>query len=366
MSAVMVAGLSGCGKNNGSAKKEQGTSETEEVLLSDNTDVKTIGDYGSPAYLNKYNITFEDNFDDAAIAEMNKTVVIHGMEFPSIEYNFYYANEYAQLYTAYLKGYYIPVTEDGFLDMDGELIDKVTVRSYLQDLVLFDLQSEAFLLEYAGKELLELDNEAGSRIDSQFRDVEERAVSAGCPVDDYLRSFYGPDATAEGMRTVLERYELTNLAIDRYLENYTITEDIILPVVYQILYPTIDIATGLPLTLDDKTKAKEYAEEILNKATTLESFKAMGQNDLNQGKAFEAREYTVSENEMYPEIDEWCYDNRQIGDVGIVVTQYGYHVLYYEGTTKASDYQKETIAYMALQTELEAAIGTGAYEPEIS
>ena len=42
----------------------------------------------------------------------------------------------------------------------------------------------------------------------------------------------------------------------------------------------------------------------------------------------------VTEGEMVQAFNDWCFDEaRQVGDTGIVKTEYGYHVMYFCGRT---------------------------------
>ncbi|MBO4927641.1 MAG: peptidylprolyl isomerase [Clostridiales bacterium] len=312
-------------------------------------------------------MTYEDNYDQAAINEMNKIVSIHGMQFTALDYNFFFANEYAQVVSLYMQGTSVPVTGSGFLDMEGYLTEDLTVKKYLQDLVIADLQGEVFLLEYAQSKNLTLDESILNEIDKQFEDMEASAESYGLTMDEYMKSYYGPDATTEGMRAIMQRYELVNAAMNKYVEEYPFTEDEkMLPTVYHILYPTIDLSTRTSLSEDEIAAAKAKAEALKDSVTSLDDMKTKGSEAIASGDAAEAAQYTVQVGEMVPQFEEWCFAEHEVGDVGIVETMFGYHVMYFVGKDPAAADQLEQLAYTKLQDDMDAAIASGDYDPVFS
>ena len=79
--------------------------------------------------------------------------------------------------------------------------------------------------------------------------------------------------------------------------------------------------------------AKAKAEEILSQYNsgekTLEAFKALAEKNTEDGSV----EYkNVYEGQMVASFNDWVFDSsRKEGDVGIVETEYGYHIIYFEG-----------------------------------
>ena len=166
-------------------------------------------------------MTYEDNYDQAAINEMGKIVKIRDMQFTALDYNFYFANEYVQLMKMNLNGSYsIPMTQSGFLDMEGQLTEDMKIKDYMQKTIISDFQGEVYLLEYAQKNNLKLDDEVLEKIEQQFTDTKTSAEEIGMTLDEYLQSYYGPTATQDGLREILQRYELVNLAMKHYCDNY--------------------------------------------------------------------------------------------------------------------------------------------------
>ena len=354
--------MTGCKSDETSGNGSDSSSSSDSGLsLSIDTNITTTSPY--------VQMSFEDNYDAAAIAEMNKIVSIHGMQFTALDYNFYFANEYSQLLGMSMQGgsYGIPMTESGFIDMNGQLTEKYTVKQYLNEIIISDFQGEVYLLEYAQSKNLQLDETVLSSIDEQFKETEETAKKYGMTLDEYLQSYYGPDATEEGLRAIMQRYELVNLGMKNYVQEYQFKEgEDMLPIVYHVLYPTIDLNTTLELTEEAQAEAKKKAEDMQASITSLEDMKTKGEAAVQAGEAAEANQYTVMLGQMVQEFEDWCFAKHEVGDTGVVKTMYGYHVMYYVGQEPAGDSQKQQIAYKQLQAEMEEAVKSGNYDPVYS
>lgn len=92
-------------------------------------------------------------------------------------------------------------------------------------------------------------------------------------------------------------------------------------------------------------KAKKTAEKVLAKYNegdkTSESFATLAKSNSSDGNASEGGLYeNVIPNQMVPTFNAWCFDSsRKAGDVGIVKTEYGYHVMYFEGKNDQAVWQ---------------------------
>lgn len=308
-------------------------------------------------------VSYENNYDEAARAEMNKIVTVHGMTFNELEYNFYYANEYAQLLSTAMQYQGSVPMNGGFIDLSAEIGDGMTFRDYINDLVTSDLQGEAFLLEYAQEKNVQMDTDVVASIDEKLNDARETADAYGITLDDYLKSYYGPNATEDGMREVLQRYEMVTQAMKHYVENYEFAEgEDTLPVVYHVLFPVYDNETKQAYTEEQMDQSKQRAEEFMASVKSLDDMKTKGEKAVADGTSLEAAQYTVMPGMMVAEFEDWCFAKHEVGDKDIVVTQYGYHVMYFVGTEPATDEQKPQLAYMALQNKMDAAFASGEYD----
>ena len=93
-------------------------------------------------------------------------------------------------------------------------------------------------------------------------------------------------------------------------------------------------------TDEEKAAAKAEAEELLAQweadGATEERFAEMANTLSDDGDGTTGGLYeNIYPGQMVANFEDWCYDSaRQAGDTGIVETEYGYHVMYYVGTSE--------------------------------
>ena len=106
---------------------------------------------------------------------------------------------------------------------------------------------------------------------------------------------------------------------------------------------TYDSTTGMTTyTAEEKLDAKMEAEQILadweaGKATE-EVFAQMANELSDDGDGTTGGLYeNIFPGQMVTAFNDWCFDDaRQVGDTGIVETEYGYHVMYFVGDAETS------------------------------
>lgn len=85
-----------------------------------------------------------------------------------------------------------------------------------------------------------------------------------------------------------------------------------------------------------EVNAQAILDEWLAGEATEDSFAALAnERSGDPGSNTNGGLYTeVSEGQMVPAFNDWCFDaERQVGDYGIVKTNYGYHIMYFVGRT---------------------------------
>lgn len=88
-----------------------------------------------------------------------------------------------------------------------------------------------------------------------------------------------------------------------------------------------------------KAKADEVLAEWENGERTLDSFKALAEQYSNDpGSASGGGVYeNIKSGSMVAEFNDWCFDSsRKAGDVEIIKTDYGYHIIYFIGDGEPS------------------------------
>lgn len=142
-----------------------------------------------------------------------------------------------------------------------------------------------------------------------------------------------------------------------------------------ILFSTIDQSTNNELSEEEIAKKKTEAEDVLKKFNegdkSEDSFAALANEytedtDTSNGGLYEH----IYPGQMVTEFNDWCFNaSRKPGDVEIVKTQFGYHIIYfvakdgtdyYDSTIRTSkanqDVEKET---KALQEGKDYVVGLG-------
>lgn len=139
--------------------------------------------------------------------------------------------------------------------------------------------------------------------------------------------------------------------IDGYAESGITKDTVSVDVRHILIYP--EGADGTNIFTDEFTDEAWAAGEAAAQAIldqwlagdkTEESFAALAnENSQDPGSNKNGGLYTgVTEGEMVAAFNDWCFDKeRQVGDTGIVKTEYGYHVMFFSGSTPMwMDYAK--------------------------
>lgn len=108
-------------------------------------------------------------------------------------------------------------------------------------------------------------------------------------------------------------------------------------------------------TADENAMAEALAtaQDLLtayNENPSEEAFAQLAKDNSADGSAAEGGLIeNIAPKQMVEAFDAWCFDeNRQIGDTGIVETEYGYHVMYFSGYGKT---YHENLVYNAMLIE---------------
>ena len=104
------------------------------------------------------------------------------------------------------------------------------------------------------------------------------------------------------------------------------------------------------LKADAHAKAEELLTQWQSGEATEDSYAALAMTESADGSKYDGGLYTqVYQGQMVTEFNDWCFDaSRKPGDIGVVDTQYGAHVMYFSGTNM--DYW-QTQAAAVLQNE---------------
>ena len=212
-------------------------------------------------------------------------------------------------------GYQLPDVYAQELATIGEMMD--------QNALMYGLENGEALLQYnVGK---------GARMDDYTHYMEIY----------YPGNLYFDQLCNENLPTdaEVEAYFTENEAA--YLESGLAREDKYVDVRHILIMPDgADSSNIRTETFDDaawanaENKAKEVLDLFVEGDKSEESFAALAAEYSHDGSASTGGLYTdVTKGQMVANFENWCFDEaRQVGDYGIVQTEYGYHVMYFVGS----------------------------------
>lgn len=117
-------------------------------------------------------------------------------------------------------------------------------------------------------------------------------------------------------------------------------------VVKHVLVSTKDSATQKDLPEDKIADKKKLAEEILEKAKSGEDFEALVKTySEDDGSKESGGEYTFGKGQMVPEFENWSFSAKE-GDIGIVRSSYGFHIINFIRVATFEDQKDEIKAVL--------------------
>ncbi len=233
-------------------------------------------------------------------------------------------------------------------------------------------------------------------------------VGGGASMEDYLHfmNLYYPGTLY--FNEQVEAYQPTDEEVEAYFtqneQSYTesgLTRDAkTVDIRHVLIMPQgADSANIRTETFDEAAweTSRVQAEELLAQweqgDKSEESFAALAVEHSQDGSAVDGGLYTkVTQGQMVEAFDSWCFDAaRQVGDYGLVETEFGYHLMYFVGSnplwpqyaredlmnarasdmmtaileqyTLEADYEKMLIAYVDIDGDSSNDVSAEAAEP---
>ena len=225
-----------------------------------------------------------------------------------------------------------------------------------------------------------LSEEEQKNLDDLINGLPDEAARYGYDsVDDYISASFGPGVTRENYENFMRVYflavsyenqiydsitwtdeELRAFAeanpdqfsnLDNAVNNVMVRHILIQPENATVDSNQIEPTNGTEATTETRSEeelraaAKARAEEILaeyKKDPTEDHFAELAMANSTDGGSRDAGGLydDVYPGQMVQEFNDWCFDEaRKPGDTDIVETTYGYHVMYFVGTTDHSQWQ---------------------------
>lgn len=353
------------------AASEEATEATAEEATEEATEAPTEAPT-VPADGNPDDVTCKGSYtaeDEAVVSAREKVVATAGeYELTLGQLQVYYWMEFRNFmsqYGTYASYFGLDVSKPLDTQMCSGLEEARTWQQFFLEGALNSWNNYRAMAAEADANGFELTEQQRSAIDNAAAELEEAAAAngfesgiamlhsslgAGAELEDYVY-FMELYYKANGYYAqIAQGFEPTDEQLDDYFEEHAegyaasgITKDTKLVNVRHILvYP--EGADGTNLATQEfseeawaasEKKAQEILDQFLAGDKTEESFAALA-NEYSEdpgsntnGGLYE----NVSEGEMVAAFNDWCFDAaRQVGDTGIVKTNYGYHVMYFSGS----------------------------------
>lgn len=346
---------------------EEATEAATEPATEAPTEAPTV-----PADGNPDDVTCKGSYtaeDEAVVSAREKVVATAGeYELTLGQLQVYYWMEFRNFmsqYGTYASYFGLDVSQPLDTQMCSGLEEARTWQQFFLEGALNSWNNYRAMAAEADANGFELTEQQRAAIDNAAAELEEAAAAngfesgiamlhsslgAGAELEDYVY-FMELYYKANGYYAqIAQGFEPTDEQLDDYFEEHAegyaasgITKDTKLVNVRHILvYP--EGADGTNLATQEfseeawaasEKKAQEILDQFLAGDKTEESFAALA-NEYSEdpgsntnGGLYE----NVSEGEMVAAFNDWCFDAaRQVGDTGIVKTNYGYHVMYFSGS----------------------------------
>ena len=203
----------------------------------------------------------------------------------------------------------------------------------------------------------------GTATNNGFTDITAmiaRNFGAGATLEDYksfwemyfLSSDYYNEITGSFAPTAEEIAEYFNTHEAEYADNGLDKTTSSVDVRHILILPegaTIETVTTEEFSDEAWAAGEQKAQEILDQwlsgDKTEDSFATLAnENSADTGSNTNGGLYSgVTEGQMVEAFNDWCFDSsRQVGDYGIVKTQYGYHIMYFCGSQLLWESQAES------------------------
>lgn len=338
--------------------------ETGETVSAEEATIPEDGDPDNETCKGSYSAS-----DEAVIAARD-TVVATAGEYPLTlgELQIYYWQEVSSFlnqYGAYAPYFGLDYTQPLETQPCG-IMEGRTWQQYFLASALNSWRTYQALDAEAAAQNFEMEQELKDYIAALPETMEEEAISKGFEgAEDLLKYNVGPGATVADYVKFMEVYYRGYSYFNDFYSKLTATDEEIadmfalheeeyaqqgltrdtktVNVRHILIYPegatTDTIRTE---TFSDEAwaageaSAQALLEEWLQGEQTEESFAALAEeHSQDPGSAANGGLYTdVHEGDMVEAFDAWCFDPlRQVGDYGIVRTEFGYHIMYYSGET---------------------------------
>ncbi len=212
-------------------------------------------------------------------------------------------------------------------------------NQYLSTMAVETWYQTTVLCSEAEKNGFTPDDEMMAYLDSNLATLADYAAEAGyATTDEYLQFLFDPSSDMESyqeynLQTLIASGYAQSMYDQLYEENY----DPNAPVQYCVNVRHILIQPGEEEEMSAaQTRAQELYDQWLLDPTEDNFIALATEHTTDPGSQATGGLYQdVYPGQMVTNFNNWCFDeSRQVGDTGIVETEYGYHIMYFAGNSE--------------------------------
>ena len=249
------------------------------------------------------------------------------------------------------------LADEDIADYWAEEQDGVTTMDMFRDYILNRAKEQATMLILAQNNGFSYDPEDLARVDEELRGMMDEVIAMG--MNPY-QMFYDNNGISIEDFSRIQQNSLTIFAfVQDLMENVEVSREDILAYMEEnaeILASSEKVTAGhILLNLDnwDEAEAEAFADELADRLRAGEDVNTLAL-EYSEDPGVQRPEgafYTFGRGEMVPEFEAWAFD-AQAGDIGVVRTDFGFHVMYSMGAANMEDQVEETLRMTLAEARL--------------
>lgn len=288
---------------------------------------------------------------DIAVVKNNKVT--------NAEFTYYYNQAFQQLYYLYLTGQ----------------ADEQLIIGEAKQYALSRAAEVEYLLQEAEKEGFTVSKED---IDAEWNELDSTlkntAQENGISLDQLTRQYFGVKYSQ--VKNIFRDSVKAQKYFEKLISDMQVAEDE-LKTYYEENKDSFDYNTvrHILIAVDEDAEdsvveeKKKTAQSLLDRVNNGEDFAELAKKySEDPGSAENGGLYDVKKGQMVEEFEEWTFSHN-VGDTGIIRTQYGFHVMKLDGITNTFDALKDKVEnsfkVKKYQTALQEILNEGEYKIEL-
>lgn len=287
-------------------------------------------------------VNWEGSAKAISISASNDYVaVVYGEKINKAEYNIFLSGVKNDIISSFSQNSTAVSPEGNIWDTS---VNGIKAETFAKQMALdYSKQQKIYLLKAKENKVI-LSKEEVESIDSSIAQMIQQS-GGNTSTEKMLMDYYNVNLSE--YTEFLKEIELVNKYLQGERKKIVISDDDIIKAyennklsfdkvtVKHILISTIS-DQGTALSIEKQEEAKKKADDLLLKVKAGEDFATLvKQYSEDPGSIETGGEYTFGRGEMVKEFEDWSFQAKA-GDVGIVKTAYGYHVMKFVAKSKST------------------------------